>query len=76
MDDRSPSPKGKKFLKLLGRSAMGLAGILAIWIVGGNWLASRKEQEIEQDLAAFSQQFPKTEPNDSALKLAELMAKL
>ncbi|MGC1196746.1 MAG: hypothetical protein WA882_07625 [Geitlerinemataceae cyanobacterium] len=76
MDDRSPSPKGKKFLKLLGRSAMGLAGLLAVWIVGGNYIASQQEKEIERDLAAFARRFPKTEPNDSALKLAALVAKL
>ncbi|MGB7272718.1 MAG: hypothetical protein WBC69_05435, partial [Geitlerinemataceae cyanobacterium] len=65
-----------KFLKLLGRSAMGLAGLLAVWIVGGNYIASQQEKEIERDLAAFARRFPKTEPNDSALKLAALVAKL
>jgi hypothetical protein len=44
--------------------------------VGGNYIASVQEKEIEQDLAAYAQRFPKTEPNDAALKLAPPLAKV
>jgi hypothetical protein len=76
MGIQDPSSRRKKCLKVLGLSAVGLAALLSVWIVGGNYIASQQEKEIEQDLAAFAQRFPNTEPNDSALKLAALMAKL
>jgi hypothetical protein len=76
MGIQNPSFRRKKWLKFLGGSAVGLAGLLAVWIVGGNYIASVQEKEIEQDLAAYAQRFPKTEPNDAALKLAASLAKL
>ncbi|MEG4962622.1 MULTISPECIES: hypothetical protein [unclassified Microcoleus] len=76
MGIQNPSFRRKKWLKFLGGSAVGLAGLLAVWIVGGNYIASVQEKEIEQDLAAYAQRFPKTEPNDAALKLAASVAKL
>jgi len=76
MGIQNPSFRRKKWLKFLGGSAVGLAGLLAVWIVGGNYIASVQEKEIEQDLAAYAQRFPKTEPNDAALKLAASIAKL
>ena len=76
MGIQNPSFRRKKWLKFLGGSAVGLAGLLAVWIVGGNYIASVQEKEIEQDLAAYAQRFPKTEPNDAALKLAALVGKL
>jgi hypothetical protein len=76
MGIQNPSSRRKKCLKFLGSSAVGLAGLLAVWIVGGNYIASVQEQEIDRDLAAFAQRFPKTERNDSALKLVALIAKL
>ncbi|MEG4805401.1 hypothetical protein QUB63_32550 [Microcoleus sp. ARI1-B5] len=66
----------RRNLKFLGGSAVGWAGLLAVWIVGGNYIASVQEKEIEQDLAAFAQRFPKTEPNDAALKLGASLAKV
>ena len=65
----------RRNLKFLGL-AVGWAGLLAVWIVGGNYIASVQEKEIEQDLAAYAQRFPKTEPNDAALKLAASLAKV
>ncbi len=61
MGIQNPSFRRKKCLKFLGGSAVGLAGLLAVWIVGGNYIASVQEKEIEQDLAAYAQRFPKTE---------------
>ncbi len=66
----------RRNLKFLGGSAVGWAGLLAVWIVGGNYMASVQEKEIEQDLAAYAQRFPKAEPNDAALKLAASLAKV
>jgi hypothetical protein len=76
MGIQNPSLRRKKCLKFLGGSAVAVAGLLAVWIVGGNYIASVQEKEIEQDLAAYAQRFPKTEPNDAALKLAASLAKL
>jgi hypothetical protein len=76
MGIQNPSFRWKKCLKFLSGSAVGLAGLLAVWIVGGNYIASVQEKEIEQDLAAYAQRFPKTEPNDGALKLAASLAKV
>ncbi|MEG4281320.1 hypothetical protein QUA62_28230 [Microcoleus sp. MON1_C1] len=74
MDIQNPS--FRRNLKFLGGSVVGLAGLLAVWIVGGNYIASVQEKEIEQDLAAYAQRFPKTEPNYAALKLAASLAKV
>lgn len=45
-------------------------------MIGGNFLASQQEKNIEQDIEEFVKRFPDTEPNDSALKLRALVAKL
>lgn len=66
----------RRNLKFLGGSVVGLAGLLAVWIVGGNYIASVQEKEIEQDLAAYAQRFPKTQPNDAALKIKASFAKV
>ena len=50
----------------------GVAVLLAVWIVGGNFLAAQQEQEIERAWEEFAQDWPEVEMNDSALKLAEL----
>jgi len=74
MDIQNPS--FRRNLKFLSGSVVGLAGLLAVWIVGGNYIASVQEKKIEQDLAAFAQRFPQTEPNDAALKLVASLAKV
>ncbi|MBE9039416.1 hypothetical protein IQ235_01220 [Oscillatoriales cyanobacterium LEGE 11467] len=76
MSDRNPGFRRKKGLKFWGWVVVGLAIVLAVWSVGGNYVASRQAREIDRDLAEFARQFPNTEPNDSALKLAALVAKL
>ncbi|NEO98772.1 MAG: hypothetical protein F6K58_08855 [Symploca sp. SIO2E9] len=64
-----------RLLKFLRWSIPVFVGLLAIWIVGGNFLAAQLEKEIEQEIEKFAQQFPLTEPNNSALKLQALTAK-
>ncbi|EDX73405.1 hypothetical protein MC7420_1201 [Coleofasciculus chthonoplastes PCC 7420] len=63
-------------LKSLRWFVPSVSVLLAIWMIGGNFLASQQEKEIEQDIDEFVERFPDTEPNDSALKLRALMAKL
>ena len=62
-------------LKSLRWFVPSVSVLLAIWMIGGNFLASQQEKEIEQDLEEFVKRFPDTEPNDSALKLRVLMTK-
>ncbi|HEY9650692.1 MAG TPA: hypothetical protein V6C95_08520 [Coleofasciculaceae cyanobacterium] len=50
--------------------------MIALWMIGGNLLAAKQEKEINQAWEQFAKQFPKTETNDSALKLQTLTAKL
>ncbi|MBD2388622.1 hypothetical protein [Cylindrospermum sp. FACHB-282] len=57
-------------------SFSGLIITLAIWLVVGNLIATEQEQKIDAAKAQFRKQFPKTEANNSALKLEELTAKL
>ncbi|MEQ8537936.1 MAG: hypothetical protein RIB93_10860 [Coleofasciculus sp. D1-CHI-01] len=63
-------------LKSLRWFVPSVSVLLAIWMIGGNFLASQQEKEIEQDIQEFAERFPDTELNDSALKLRALVAKL
>jgi len=63
-------------VKFLKWPTIGLFGLLAVWIVGGNLLAEQQENKIREEMAEWANKFPKTEPNDSALKLRILLAKL
>ncbi|NEO32559.1 MAG: hypothetical protein F6K36_19430 [Symploca sp. SIO3C6] len=64
-----------RLLKFLRWSIPVFVGLLAIWIVGGNFLAAQLEKEIEREIDKFAQQFPETGYNNSALKLQALTAK-
>jgi len=66
----------KKIFKIFVGSASGFVGLIAVWIIGGNLLAAQQEKEINQAWEQFAKQFPKTEANDSVLKLEALTAKL
>ncbi|MEQ8753900.1 MAG: hypothetical protein RID09_10345 [Coleofasciculus sp. G1-WW12-02] len=63
-------------LKSLRWFVPSVSVLLVIWMIGGNFFAAQQEKEIEQDIEEFVKRFPDTEPNDSALKLRALMAKL
>lgn len=63
-------------VKWLRSPILILTGLLIIWMIGGNFLAALQEKKVDQALEEFAQQFPKTEPNNSAFKLAELGAGL
>ncbi|NES83538.1 MAG: hypothetical protein F6K10_20205, partial [Moorea sp. SIO2B7] len=66
----------KKRLKILLWSLSGVIGIVIVLVIIGNLVASQQEKKIEQQIEQFAKQFPTTKPNDSALKLGILTAKL
>ena len=66
----------KKLFKILLWSVAGLGGLLVLGLVGGNLWAAEQEKPIEKELEAFIEQFPRTETNESALKLQQLSAPL
>ena len=72
----------KKIFKILNnpivkRSALAAIGLTTISIVGANYVADGREQEIERELEAFTQQVPvQTEYNETAIALKTLSAKL
>ena len=63
-------------VKWLWWASPGFVALLAVWIVGGNFLAAQQEKEIEQAWEEFAAEWPETEMNDSAIKLAELASDL
>lgn len=65
----------RNFLKFFLWLVNGLiVSLLALWLVGGNLLAAQLEKPINQGWADFAHRFPKTETNNSGLKLQELTA--
>ncbi|MGK7927497.1 MAG: hypothetical protein AB4290_20020 [Spirulina sp.] len=63
-------------LKILRWSILGCAGLLIIWIVGGNWWASQSAKAIKEAIAERQERYPHQEANDSALQLHALTARL
>ena len=57
----------------------GVIGLLTLWMIGGNLLASLLEKEIEREIAEkmkeLEAEYPDLEPNDSALKLEAILLK-
>lgn len=51
-----------------------IVSLLVLWLVGGNLLAAQLEKPINQGWTDFVHRFPKTETNNSGLKLQELTA--
>lgn len=65
----------RNFLKSFLWLVNGLmVSLLVLWLVGGNLLAGQLEKQINQGWADFAHRFPKTDLNNSALKLQELTA--
>lgn len=65
----------RNYLKLFLWCVNGLmVSVLVLWLVGGNLLAAHLEKPINQGWADFAHRFPKTETNNSGLKLQELTA--
>ena len=57
----------------------GVIGLLALWMIGGNLLASHLEKEIDREISQkvkeLEEEYPDREPNDSALKLEAILSK-
>lgn len=53
-----------------------IAIILSIWLIGGNLYADYREQPLNQAIANYVRQHPKTAPNQSAIDLQAAIAKL
>jgi hypothetical protein len=49
---------------------------VSIYLIGGNMYAAEQEKPLEQSIASYVRQHPKTAPNQSAIDLQALMAKL
>jgi hypothetical protein len=53
-----------------------IALTVSIYLIGGNMYAAEQEKPLEQAIASYVRQHPKTAPNQSAIDLQALMAKL
>jgi hypothetical protein len=49
---------------------------MSIYLIGGNMYAAQQEKPLEQAIASYVRQHPKTPPNQSAIELQALMTKL
>jgi hypothetical protein len=62
--------------RMLWRIIIGIVAILSIWLIGGNLYADYREQPLNQAIANYVRQHPKTPPNQAAIDLQAAMAKL
>jgi hypothetical protein len=53
-----------------------IALTMSIYLIGGNMYAAEQEKPLEQAIASYVRQHPKTAPNQSAIDLQSLMTKL
>jgi hypothetical protein len=53
-----------------------IALTISIYLIGGNMYAAEQEKPLEQAIASYVRQHPKTAPNQSAIELQALMTKL
>jgi hypothetical protein len=53
-----------------------IALTMSIYLIGGNMYAAEQEKPLEQAIASYVRQHPKTVPNQSAIELQALIAKL
>ncbi len=66
----------RDFSKLQWWVIGAIALITSIYLIGGNIYAAAQEKPLEQAIANYVRQHPKTAPNQSAIELQALMAKL
>jgi hypothetical protein len=62
----------KLWLMVIGSIAL----TISIYLIGGNMYAAEQEKPLEQSIASYVRQHPKTAPNQSAIDLQTLIAKL
>ncbi|WP_310488279.1 hypothetical protein [Chamaesiphon sp. VAR_69_metabat_338] len=53
-----------------------IALMMSIYLIGGNMYAAEQEKPLEQAIAIYVRQHPKTAPNQSAIELQSLITKL
>ncbi len=64
-------------LTKLWAGVIGAIGLtMSIYLIGGNMYAAEQEKPLEQAIATYVRQHPKTAPNQSAIELQSLMTKL
>lgn len=69
-------PSRKILLRILRITNSFIIGLLTIWLIFSNLLAAQQETILQAELNQFSQRFPKTEANSSAIQLDELITLL
>jgi hypothetical protein len=62
--------------RTLWRIIAGISIVLSIWLISGNLYAEYREQPLNQAIASYVRQHPKTAPNQSAIDLQASIAKL
>jgi hypothetical protein len=62
--------------RTLWRIIIGIGIVLSIWLIGGNLYADYREKPLNQAIANYVRQYPKTAPNQAAIDLQASMAKL
>lgn len=67
---------GQPWIKKTAIAGSSIAGLLTLWLVGGNLWAAQREQSTQKNWIAFKQQFPVKSANTSAQKLDQLATKL
>jgi hypothetical protein len=68
-----PQQRPDKFLwQMIGVIAISLS----IWLIGGNLVAAQMEKPLNEAISDYKQRHPQTPPNQSAIDLQTLMAKL
>jgi hypothetical protein len=66
----------KELTKLWVGVIGSIALTISIYLIGGNMYAAEQEKPLEQSIASYVRQHPKTAPNQSAIDLQALIAKL
>jgi hypothetical protein len=62
--------------KLLLRIMLLVTLLISIWLIGGNLVAFELEKPMKQAITSYIRQYPNQPPNQSAIELQSLMAKL
>jgi hypothetical protein len=61
---------------MLWRIIIGIVIILSIWLIVGNLYADYREKPLNEAISNYVRQHPKTAPNQAAIDIQALMAKL
>jgi hypothetical protein len=67
---------GQSWLRSTAIVGSSIAGLLTLWLLGGNFWAAQREQKTQKNWIAFKQQFSAKSANTSAKTLDQLATKL